>query len=93
MTSSGALLKKISRLDVAEPVLPRHRKRPRRYEVGSEEYNPPTVKDHFQRQYFENLDNAINGIKSRFDQPGYAQYSNADNLVLKDEGGKLHRRV
>ena len=89
MTSSGALLKKISRLDVAEPVLPRHRKIPRRYEAGSEEYNPPTVKDHFQRQYFENLDNA----RSRFDQPGYAQYSNVENLVLKDEGEKLHRRV
>ena len=52
MTSSGALLKEISILDVAEPVLPRHRKRPRRNKPGNEEYNPPTVKDHFQRQIF-----------------------------------------
>ncbi len=43
-------------------------KEPKRYESGSEEYSPPTVKDHFQRQYFEILDCAINCIKSRFDQ-------------------------
>ena len=39
--------------------------------------------DHFQKHYFEILDNAINGIKSRFDQPGYAQYSKVESVLLK----------
>ena len=38
------------------------------------------MKDHSQRQYFEILDNAI--IKSSFDQPGYAQYSKVESLLL-----------
>ncbi len=84
----SSILKKKSNIDVAEPVLPRHRKRPKRYEAGSEEYSPPTVKDHFQRQYFEILDCAINCIKSRFDQPGYNKYSKVESLLLKAMKGE-----
>ena len=59
----------------------------KRYESGSEEYSPPTIKDHFQRQYFEILDCTINCIKSRFDQPGYNQYSKVESLLLKTMNG------
>ena len=51
----SSILKFFSSIDVAQPVLPRHRKRPRKYETGSEEYCPPTVKNHFQRQFFLNF--------------------------------------
>ena len=83
----SSIFKKISHVDIAEPVLPRHKKRPKRYESGSEEYSPPTVKDHFRWQYFEILDCAINCIKLRFDQPGYNQYSKVESLLLKTMNG------
>ena len=34
------------------------------------------------------MDSAINGIKSRFDQPGYAQYSKIESLLLKSIKGE-----
>ena len=37
----SSALKQISSIDVAEPVLPRHRKRPRRYQTGSKELTHP----------------------------------------------------
>ncbi len=83
----SSIFKKISHVDIAEPVLPRHKKRPKRYESGSEEYSPPTVKDHFRWQYFEILDCAINCIILRFDQPGYNQYSKVDSILLKSMNG------
>ena len=46
------------------------------------------MKDFFQRQYFEILENAINGIKSRFDQPCCAQYSKVESSLLKAMKGK-----
>ncbi len=77
----------MSHVDVVEPVLPRHKMRLKRYESGSEEYSPPTIKDHFQRQYFEILDCTIDCIKSRFDPPGYNQYSKVESLLLKTMNG------
>ena len=70
-------------LDVEEPKLPIHRKRPRRYDRGSSDGDiPHTVQDHYRRIYFEALDLVISGIKSHFDQPGFF-YSNLEELLVK----------
>ena len=79
----SSVTKKASQLDIAEPSLPRNRKRPRRFDSDSEQYCPITVEEHFRKQFFEILDYAINSIKSRFDQPGYARYKKVESLLIK----------
>lgn len=69
--------------DTDEPVLPRKRKAPSYFEVGSGEgFHRTTVEEHYRRQYFEALDLVISGIKKRFDQPGYAMYKNLEWLLV-----------
>ncbi len=77
------ITKKASTLDIDKPSLPRNRKRPKRYDSESEQYCPITVQELFRKHYFEILDHAINSIKSRFDQPGYASYKTVESLLMK----------
>lgn len=75
-------------LDVSEPQLPRKRRAPKRFEVGSgEHYFPDTVEEYYRRFYFEVLDSAINSIERRFNQPGYRTYKSVENLVLNAAQG------
>ena len=65
------------------PVLPRKKKAPRRFEIGTEEgSHSATVEDHYRRGYFEVLDLAIAGISDRFNQLGYAIYNNLESLLV-----------
>ena len=76
--------KKASELDIDEPRLSRQRKRPRRFDPGSSIGDfPSTVEDYYKRIYFEALDLVINGIKNRFDQPGYRAFCNVEDLLIK----------
>ena len=76
--------KKASSLDIDEPVLPRQRKRPRRYEDGSSEGDfPESVESLYRHTYYEALDLIVSGIKARFDQSGYKLYSNLEALLVK----------
>ena len=69
-------------LDVDDPVLPRQRKRPRRYESGTSEGSfPQTIQDLHRITYYEALDLIISSIKSHFDQPGYKTYSKLEDLL------------
>ena len=62
--------------DVSDPVLPRRRKIPRRYEIGTGEGSHPEGVDEYYRSiFFEALDLTVNGIQNRFNQPGYQVYS------------------
>ena len=72
------------KLTIDAPSLPRHRKRPIRYEYGiaaAEFASEP--EDHYRRIYYEALDLIIESINQRFDQPGYGLYSNLEQLLLK----------
>ena len=72
------------KLTIDAPSLPRHRKRPMRYEYGipaAEFASEP--EDHYRRIYYEALDLIIESINERFDQPGYGLYSNLEQLLLK----------
>ena len=74
------------RLDTNQPTLPRKRKAPKRIEVGEGDgYHSPTVQDYFRMIYYEALDLAVSSIQERFNQPGYAIYtnSNLESLLLK----------
>ena len=69
-------------LGVGEPSLPRKRKVPKRFEVGtSEGFSLHTPEALFRVQYMEALDLVINFIRDRFNQPGYRIYCNLENLL------------
>ena len=71
------------------PVLPRKRRAPQRYEIGSgEASHSATVEEHYRRQYYEALDIAIASITKRFDQPGYAMYKNLESLLVHAANGQ-----
>ena len=71
------------------PVLPRKRRAPQRFEIGSGEgSHSETVEDHYRHQYYEALDIAITSITTRFDQPGYAMYKNLESLLVCAANGQ-----
>ena len=73
-----------SDLNINEPMFPRQRKQPRRYEDGMNEGEfPESVEDLYRHMYFEALDLVVCGIKGRFDQPGYEVYSNLEGMLVK----------
>ena len=58
--------------NVEEPLLPRKRKMPKRFEQGMGEASfHTTAKDLYRQAYFEAIDLAVSSIKDRFEQPGY----------------------
>ena len=78
-----AVNKKRGSLSVDDPVLPRRRKRPCRFEEGlADPEHPETVEDYYHQGYFEALDLAISCIKDRFNQKGYATFSELEQLLL-----------
>ena len=83
------LLKRRSDLDIGEPKLPRPRKAPRRFEVGTGEgYHPQTVEEHYLQLYFLVLDSTMACIRQRFDQAGYQTYKRLETLLLSAADGK-----
>ena len=79
----SVIKKKATEFDISEPVLPRNRRAPQRFEVG--EGLPTfaaTCDDHYRRIFFEAIDLAVNAIHSRFDQPGFVAYAQMETLLL-----------
>ena len=70
-----------SSLEASDPVLPRKRKTPRRFEIGGAP--PEFCAEHYHRIYFEGLDLLVQAIADRFDQPGYHTYLCLQELMLK----------
>ena len=71
-------------VDVEEPHLPRQRKPPKRFELGiSLGHFSTTPKQHYRYCYYEAVDNIINFLEDRFDQPGYRIYCQLEQLLLK----------
>ena len=62
------------------PLLPRKRRAPRRFEIGTGEgLHNANVEDHYRQQV---LDLAIAGILDQFNQLGYAIYNNLESLLV-----------
>ena len=69
--------------DTNPPVLPRKRRAPARFEIGTGEgSHSANVEDHYRQAYFEVLDLAIASITDRFNQPGYSIYENLESLIV-----------
>ena len=66
-----------------EPVLPRYKKAPRRFDNGSDPHSYQSPKDYFRQIYFEVIDLIQNEIKHRFDQNSLKVPMLVQNLLLK----------
>ncbi|XP_076347747.1 zinc finger MYM-type protein 1-like [Tachypleus tridentatus] len=80
--------RKAMELNISEPQMPRQKREPKRFEVGTGEPSfPSSPKEFYRRQYFEVLDLAINAINRRFDQPGFQVYRHMKDLLksLREE--------
>ena len=65
------------------PVLPRRRKIPARYNDGEDQHHLKDVELLYRELYCDAYDYVISGIKDRFDQPDIKLYSHMQNLLLK----------
>ena len=66
------------------PTLPRKRKAPERFEIGTGEgYHSSTVEEYYMQHYYEAFDCVICTIQSHFNQPGYNMYCNLEGLLIK----------
>ncbi len=73
-----------SKYDINDPVLPRRRKHPSRFEEGQAPHTfADTPKDMFRKFYYEAFDLLIQSINNRFDQPGYRAYCCLQNILMK----------
>lgn len=80
------LTKEANVYGVEEPVLPRKRKVPRRFDPNNDSgTTPATPEDHYSAIYFEALDTVINCISNRFDQEEYKMYSKLESILLKKD--------
>ncbi len=68
-------------IEVNDPVMPRKRRVPQRYEMVL--HNQNIMIKHLRRIYFEVLDLLIQAIEARFDQQDYKIYSCLESLLLK----------
>ena len=87
-TSFDLFWEKVAKLvestDVEEPHLSRQRKMPKRFDPGSSSGDFHTSPKLYYRQlYYGAVDNVINCLKDRFNQPGYKLYCNLEQLLLK----------
>ena len=80
-----------TRFGVADPCLPRKRRAPQRFEVGSSTGTFHVTPEAYYRQiYYGALDHVVEAIHDRFNQPGYSTYRNLEELVLKACKGETY---
>lgn len=88
------LQKKQFQPSIAHPELPRRRRAPEKFEIGSgTPYFPETPKDLYRKVYLEALDLIIAFIGERFSEPSFAAYKHIETLLigfLKSEDISLH---
>ena len=78
------------KLQIDEPMLPRKRKAPQRYEVGDGQGTfLETVQDNFQAEYYVVIDAAL---ACMFDQPGYQTYRRLENLLTSAANGTDYQK-
>ena len=77
------IMKKNEHLDIGDPILPRQRKLPKKFDEPDTCHFPSTPKEFFRNIYFEVYDQTVNGIKERFNQTDYRIYVNLQELILK----------
>ena len=82
----------VKEFDIGEPILPRKRKRPARYEDGvSVPHYSDNPKSFYRQLYYECIDSIVSCIEQRFDQPGYKTYHKMEQLLMNAVHGKDYR--
>ena len=71
-----------------EPVLPRQRKTPSRYQEGTQTHRYSSPKDRYRHAFYEALEHAIGEIQRRFDQPDLHVVSEVEALILNAANGE-----
>ena len=75
--------KKQLHVSITEPQVPRNKRAPGRFEVGTgTPLFPVTPEQAYRRIYFEALDLIVSSIEERFDQPSFKAYSNMESLLI-----------
>ena len=78
------LIKRKQHPSISEPVLPRKRTIPARFQPGkAASSHPDTPRDHYRRIYYEAIDQKVSAINQRFDQPAFSSYAKLESLLLK----------
>jgi len=77
------------RLDIEDPSLPKKKRRPARIDncFTPETYHDPETTEDPYRKIYEALDNVIETISARFDQPDWAVHQNMQQLFMKTLNG------
>ena len=74
--------KKQLHVSITEPALPRNKRAPGRFEVGTATpLFPVTPEQVYRRIYFEALDLIVSSTEERFDQTSFKAYSNMESLL------------
>ena len=77
------LRKKQLRVSITDPAVPRNKRAPGGFEVGTgTPLFPVTPEQVYRRIYFEKLDLIVSSIEERFDQPSFKEYSNMESLLI-----------
>ena len=80
------------RFEVDAPTLPRKRKAPQRFQIGTTGGDfHAAPEDCYRQVYYEALDFVIRAVGDRFDQPGYRVYQNLQELFLKACKGEAYQ--
>ena len=75
--------------DIDEPLLPRPRKKPKRFESGENSENmPKSAKEFYNKIYLESLEVLVKFLEERFAQEGFETYKQLENLILKAARGQ-----
>ena len=80
---------KAEELDVDEPVLPRRRKAPKRFDPASTTHADNSPEDLYRRFYYEVIDNILGEIKRRFESESFEIYGKMENIMLSATKGEL----
>ena len=81
---------------ISEPALPRQKRAPCRFEIGTGSPSYPTTpQEHYRRIYFGAIDLMVNTIDNRFNQASFDVYKKMESLLVKclncqDHSTKLH---
>lgn len=79
-------VKRSEEVGVKEPILPRQRRAPPRFEVGDGEIShhfPSCVQEHYRPIYFEAIDTLATCLKDRFAQADFEMYAKLEQILVK----------
>lgn len=75
-------------LDIPLPKLPRVRRPPKRFTGQAAAHNWQSAEEYFRCQFFHFIDNSVNQLQQRYEQPGLRQYVKLEQILLTQHDTK-----